>query len=110
MFIAKNNDVIILANNSKEELQKQLQFMVYTSIEETKTEYVLYNGSYIIQKEVQIKHIQQRITELTGKIDELQQMVLPEIINGCSQNVALYKDIISGLQKAKQDLIDELNS
>jgi len=47
MFIAKNNDLIILANESRQALEQQLQFMVYTSIEETEENYILYNGSYL---------------------------------------------------------------
>lgn len=52
MWIAKNNDLIILANNSRVELEKQLQFMVYTSIEETNVEYQFYNGSYLTAEEI----------------------------------------------------------
>ena len=55
MFIAKNNDLIILANNSRAELERQLQFMVYTSIEETEEEYQLYNGEYLTAEEIAVK-------------------------------------------------------
>lgn len=51
MWIAKNNDLIILANDSREELENQLQFMVYTSIEETEEEYELINGKYVTEAE-----------------------------------------------------------
>lgn len=51
MWIAKNNDLIILANNSRAELERQLQFMVYTSIEETQEEYELINGKYVTETE-----------------------------------------------------------
>lgn len=51
MFIAKNNDLIILAKNTREELEQALLFMVYTSIEETDIEYVLYEGNYIPKEE-----------------------------------------------------------
>ena len=47
MFIAKNDDLIILACDTQEELEQQLQFMVYTDIEETDIEYQLYNGEYL---------------------------------------------------------------
>lgn len=46
MFIAKNNDLIILADETKEALEEKLQFMVYTSIEETIDTYILVNGKY----------------------------------------------------------------
>ena len=64
MFIAKNNDLIILANNSREKLEQVLQFMIYTSIEETDKEYELYNGSYFTKEEIQMQE-QKRIARLT---------------------------------------------
>lgn len=64
MFIAKNNDLIILANNNKEELEQALQFMVYTSIEETDIEYLLYNGEYLTPDKVEEKE-RQRLDSLT---------------------------------------------
>lgn len=64
MFIAKNNDFIILAKDTKEELEQALKFMVYTDIEETDKEYVLYGGTYITKDEVfQKEH--ERIQELS---------------------------------------------
>ena len=67
MFIAKNNDLIILAKNTREELEKALLFMVYTSIEETDTEYVLYEGNYIPKEEkeaIEKQKEQERIANL----------------------------------------------
>lgn len=52
MFIAKNNDLIIMARDTREELESALQFMVYTSIEETDVEYELYNGEYLTKEEI----------------------------------------------------------
>ena len=51
MFIAKNNDLIILTASTKKELQNALTCMVYTSIEETQTDYELVNGSYVTPEE-----------------------------------------------------------
>ena len=53
MFIAKNNDLIILAKDTREELEQALLFMQYTSIEETDENYVLYEGQYITEQEAQ---------------------------------------------------------
>ena len=64
MFIAKNNDLIILAKDTREELEEALGLMVYTSIEETDIEYQLYNGEYLTPEEVQQKE-QERINNLT---------------------------------------------
>ena len=55
MWIAKNNDLIILAKDTREELEQALQFMVYTSIEETDIEYQLYNGEYLTPEEIAVK-------------------------------------------------------
>lgn len=52
MFIAKNNELIILAKDTREELEQALKFMVYTSIEETDTPYQLYNGQYLTEEEI----------------------------------------------------------
>lgn len=64
MFIAKNNDLIVLARETREELEQALQFMVYTSIEETDEEYELYGGSYLTKEEIRLKE-QERIARLT---------------------------------------------
>ena len=53
MFIAKNNDLIILAKDTRGELEEALGLMVYTSIEETEEEYQLYNGQYMTASEIE---------------------------------------------------------
>jgi hypothetical protein len=63
MFIAKNKDLIILAKNTREELEQALEFMVYTSIEETETEYELYGGEYLTSEEI-AEQEQERIQAL----------------------------------------------
>lgn len=62
MFIAKNNNLITLVKETREELEQALQFMVYTSIEETDEEYELYNGSYLTKEEIQMQE-QERIAK-----------------------------------------------
>lgn len=52
MWIAKNNDLIILAKNTKKELQQALKFMVYTDIENSEYNYELYNGEYKTAEEI----------------------------------------------------------
>jgi hypothetical protein len=64
MFIAKNNDLIILARDTREELMEALELMVYTHIEETEIEYQLYNGEYLTPEEIAIKE-RQRLDALT---------------------------------------------
>ena len=53
MFIAKNNDLIVLAKDTRAELEQALQFMVYTSIEETEEDYQLYDGQYMTASEIE---------------------------------------------------------
>lgn len=64
MFIAKNNDLIILAKDTRKELEQALQFIVYTSIEETDIDYQLYNGEYLTKEEIEVKE-RQRLDALT---------------------------------------------
>ena len=64
MFIAKNNDLIILAKETREELEQALQFMVYTDIEETEIEYELYGGQYLTPEEIAVKE-RERLDALT---------------------------------------------
>lgn len=64
MFIAKNNDLIILVKDTKEELEQALQFMVYTSIEETDIDYQLYNGEYLTPEQIAVKE-RERLNELS---------------------------------------------
>lgn len=64
MFIAKNNDLIILAKDTREELEQALGFMVYTSIEETDIEYQLYNGEYLTPEEIAVKE-RERLNKLS---------------------------------------------
>ena len=52
MWIAKNNDLIVLAKNTKKELQQALKFMVYTDIENSEYDYELYNGEYKTTEEI----------------------------------------------------------
>lgn len=64
MFIAKNEDLIILAKETREELEQALRFIVYTSIEETDVEYELHNGEYLAKEEI-IEKEEERISRLT---------------------------------------------
>ena len=51
MFIAKHNDLIILAKNTREELEQALQLMVYDTIEEVPEKLQLVNGKYVTEQE-----------------------------------------------------------
>lgn len=55
MFIAKNKELIILARETREELEKDTEYMVYDSIEETSENYQLYEGQYLLSEEIQQK-------------------------------------------------------
>lgn len=64
MYLAKNDDLIILVKDTREELEQALQLMVYTSIEETDTDYQLYNGEYLTPEEIEVKE-RERLDKLT---------------------------------------------
>ena len=64
MWIAKNNDLIVLVRDSKKELLKDLQLMQYTSVEETTENYTLYNGQYLTEEEIAVKE-RERLDSLT---------------------------------------------
>lgn len=51
MFIAKHNNLIILAKDTREELEQTLQFMVYDTIEEVSEKLQLVNGKYVTEQE-----------------------------------------------------------
>lgn len=66
MFIAKNNDLIVLARDTREQLEADLGFLNYTSIEETDINYQFYEGEnvYLTPDEIEIKE-RQRLDSLT---------------------------------------------
>lgn len=66
MFIAKNNDLIVLVRNTKEQLEADLGFLSYTSIEETDINYQFYQGEnvYLTPEEITVKE-RQRLDALT---------------------------------------------
>ena len=65
MYIAKNNDLIILAKETRSELEKALEFMVFTEIIETEEKYVLVNGAYLLESEaLEIRTISKRKIQL----------------------------------------------
>lgn len=66
MFIAKNNDLIILAKETRSELEKALEFMVFTEIVETKENYVLVDGKYVVEDEALILIKEQKQKENTA--------------------------------------------
>ena len=66
MFIAKNNDLIILAKETREELEQALKFMVFTEIIETEEKYVLADGKYVVENEALILAKEQKQKENTA--------------------------------------------
>ena len=101
MFIAKNNDLIILAKDTREELEQALKFMVYTDIEETDINYELYNGQYLTPEEIEIEENKKRNLEIDEKIAELNEMLIPELVNNNTENIEIYKQVIAGLEAAR---------
>lgn len=52
MFIAKDKNLIVLAKDTREELEKALICINYDTIEETQEKYILYNGKYLLANQV----------------------------------------------------------
>lgn len=67
MFIAKNNDLIVMAADTQAELLQKLVCMVYTEILETTENYILYNGQYLTESEVLQRLKVQKRQENTDK-------------------------------------------
>lgn len=68
------------------------------SIEETET--ALEAWGYT-EEEKQQQANAQRNAEIDSKIQELQIMALPEVLNGNIENIKLYNEVIDGLEKAR---------
>lgn len=72
----------------------------------TEDEYVLDGDVYVIkdsaweQKQVE-QQKQERNSEIDNKIQELQIMAIPEILNGNLENIKIYNDVIAGLENAR---------
>ena len=101
MFIAKNNDLIILAKNTREELEQALQFMVYTSIEETNIDYQLYNCKYLTPEEIEVEQNKRRNSEIDNKIKELYELSISDVLKGNTENIKIYNNIIESLKESK---------
>ena len=97
MFIAKNNDLIVLVKETREELEQALQFMVYTSIEETLENYVLHDGQYLTEEEIielrkkqfnkdffptSLGYIRRKVSMATGETKDFLSDLLPTISMG----------------------------
>jgi len=101
MFIAKKDNLIILAKDTREELEQALQFIVYTSIEETDIDYQLYNGEYLTPDEIEEQEKQRRNQEIDNKIKELYELSIPDVLKGNTENIKIYNNIIESLKESK---------
>ena len=108
MFIAKNKDLIILANDSLEALQKQLQFMVYTSIEETDIQYELVNGAYVTPEEKVIIEKEKRIAEIKKELDTLDLKSIRAIRANDTEYINKYEQEAQALREELNNLEGEV--
>lgn len=69
MFIAKNNDLIVMAADTQAELLQKLVFMVYTEILETTENYILHNGQYLTESEALVELKKQKQQENQKALD-----------------------------------------
>ncbi len=97
MFIAKNNNLIVLAKDTQKELEQALQFIVYTSVEETPENYILYNGQYLTKNEIvtlkenqfnkdffptSLGYVRRKVSMATGETKDFLSDLLPSISLG----------------------------
>lgn len=77
---------------------------------ETEEEIVEFNGKQWVLSEINkneykvywnAKQKQARNLEIDQKIAELNEMCIPEIVNGNTENIELYKQVIEGLELAR---------
>lgn len=97
MFIAKNEDLIVLVAETREELEKQTQFMVVTSIEETSKKYELYNGEYLTQKEIAAKRKEEFLKDF---------FEIPNVVNDKS---GYYRKLPKGYSSAVESINSAFN-
>ena len=69
MFIAKNNDLIVMAADTQAELLQKLDCMVYTEILETTETYILHNGQYLPENEALVELKKQKQQENQKALD-----------------------------------------
>ncbi len=69
MFIAKNNDLIVMAADTQAELLEKLDCMVYSEILETTETYILHNGQYLTESEALVELKKQKQQENQKALD-----------------------------------------
>ncbi len=69
MFVAKNNDLIVMAADTQAELLQKLVCMVYTEISETTENYILHNGQYLTESEALVELKKQKQQENQKALD-----------------------------------------
>lgn len=55
----------------------------------------------LTEEEIEEQQKQERNSEIDNKIQELQIMAIPEILNGNVENIKIYNDVIAGLENAR---------
>lgn len=69
MFIAKNDNLIVMAADTQAELLQKLVCMVYTEILETTENYILHNGQYLTESEALVELKKQKQQENQKALD-----------------------------------------
>jgi len=91
MFIAKNNDLIVLTKETREELENALKCMVYTSIEETEVEYQLYKGQYLSPEDLEKQQKVDRANEIKIELDKIDAKSIRAIRANDTEYIAQYE-------------------
>ena len=99
MFIAKHNDLIILAKNTREELEQALQFMVYDTIEEVPEKLQLVNGKYVAEQEAKqierdkINSLSMTPLDFIKALEQLAGITYEQIKNLCDNYPAIDREL-----------------
>ena len=112
MFLGYQKEKIVLVANTKEELENT-PCMVFDKIEESSTDYELYNGEYITVAEAQAKREQAEkeahIKELKEQLDALDLKSL-RALRAIQAGVGTEEDTqrISALEEQAEEIREEL--
>lgn len=108
MFYIQQDEKIVLFDENLERLQNTIAIMPqYQGLEilETDREIIELNDEFVFEDEAQeqLQEVakKERNSELDNKIQELQIMAIPEILNGNLENIKIYNDVIAGLENAR---------
>ena len=110
-YISKENQIIICTNryediyiseddtNLKQSDIKEIKNVTCDFYSKNPQYFTITNNSLVFNENKYISD--KRNKEIDQKIAELNEMCIPEIVNGNTENIELYKQVIEGLELAR---------